>query len=461
MKYNQTEQTFDDDQLKRDQIIKTWTNLLLNDGSHFVLAIDGKWGVGKTFCANLWKNYLEEQGFNVCYIDAFEYDFTDDPFMTITSNIIETFEFTELEDVANKLNIFIRTFKNQLLDNIPLLVGGGMQIVMNHSNVGLFSGLCSCIIKIFKGIAKILLKPFKNIFNTTLNPIDKVADKDKTYSQVLLEFKTILKRKTAELVEQTRQATVGEIVENNSNTIKRDAKPLIVMVDELDRCKPSYAVEMLEKLKHLFDIPNIIFILFINEKELGNAIRGVYGSKYDGKYYLHKFYDLKLELDNNNYFLHDFIIYNIRKCIHLNRYSDGVIFCLVDTIYILQKIFHLSLRDIEKLITIIKYIKYDSLLEYEFLCILFCIKIKKINIYKGIIRRDDIKLDILDTNNISVKYESSKSYIQNFQKFYARVIDEKNNKSIEDIYFEKILHTYTSYNKCLETLIQHLSILQV
>ena len=54
--------------------------------------------------------------------------------------------------------------------------------------------------------------------------------------------------------------------------------PVIFFVDELDRCNPRYAVAVLERIKHLFEIPNIIFVLAINKKELSNAIQGYYGS---------------------------------------------------------------------------------------------------------------------------------------------------------------------------------------
>lgn len=72
----------------------------------------------------------------------------------------------------------------------------------------------------------------------------------------------------------------------------RDAT--IFIIDELDRCRPNYAVLLLEQIKHFFSVPNIIFILSIDKIQLGNAICGVYGSeKIDTNEYLRRFIDIE------------------------------------------------------------------------------------------------------------------------------------------------------------------------
>ena len=74
-------------------------------------------------------------------------------------------------------------------------------------------------------------------------------------------------------------------------------KPVVFFVDELDRCNPHYAVAVLERIKHLFDIPNIIFVLAINKKELCNAIQGFYGStNINSEEYLRRFIDIEYTL---------------------------------------------------------------------------------------------------------------------------------------------------------------------
>ena len=77
-----------------------------------------------------------------------------------------------------------------------------------------------------------------------------------------------------------QKATLDDFKKNIQTFVADNAgeHPVIFFVDELDRCNPHYAVAVLERIKHLFEIPNIIFVLAINKKELSNAIQGYYGS---------------------------------------------------------------------------------------------------------------------------------------------------------------------------------------
>src|SRR5690606_16785492 len=76
-----------------------------------------------------------------------------------------------------------------------------------------------------------------------------------------------------------------------------EGKPLIFIIDELDRCRPNYAVSILEQIKHFFSVPNIVFVLSIDKVQLGNAIKGVYGSAdLDAEEYLRRFIDLEYSI---------------------------------------------------------------------------------------------------------------------------------------------------------------------
>ena len=50
------------------------------------------------------------------------------------------------------------------------------------------------------------------------------------------------------------------------------------MVDELDRCRPSYAVELPEVVKHLFTVDGVVFVIAVNRAELTHSIRALYGT---------------------------------------------------------------------------------------------------------------------------------------------------------------------------------------
>ena len=115
-------------------------------------------------------------------------------------------------------------------------------------------------------------------------------DKDSTY----------LREKQAEFLEYKQNITafkqeIGKLISAHSEE-KKIETPLVIMIDELDRCRPTYAIEFLEVLKHLFPIENLIIILAINRTELANAVRSVYGSEFHAKEYLQRFYDVDYQL---------------------------------------------------------------------------------------------------------------------------------------------------------------------
>ena len=72
-------------------------------------------------------------------------------------------------------------------------------------------------------------------------------------------------------------------------------QPLVFIIDELDRCRPTFAIELLERVKHIFDVPNIVFVFGINREELTKSLRAVYG-EIEAEEYLRRFFDLPLAL---------------------------------------------------------------------------------------------------------------------------------------------------------------------
>lgn len=83
-----------------------------------------------------------------------------------------------------------------------------------------------------------------------------------------------------------------------------DGKPLVIFVDELDRCRPNYAIELLERIKHLFNTEGLVFVLALDKKQLGHSIQAVYGNGIDSNGYLRRFIDFEYQLkepDKANY----------------------------------------------------------------------------------------------------------------------------------------------------------------
>jgi hypothetical protein len=155
---------------------------------------------------------------------------------------------------------------------------------------------------------------------------------EKTLEKVIQEFREMLNTITSEL-------------------FSKDKKKLIFIIDELDRCRPSFAVETIEKIKHLFSVTGIIWVLVMNKDQLEESIRHVYGT-IDAKKYLSKFIDIESSLPkeirgNYDTFDHykkmiDGLISSSRCKILKNGYSVLVVLC--------SRIAQLSIRDIKKVL---------------------------------------------------------------------------------------------------------------
>jgi hypothetical protein len=100
------------------------------------------------------------------------------------------------------------------------------------------------------------------------------------------------------------KAAMGTIVQNLR--VGQDKKaPIFIFVDELDRCSPTYAVAILEEIKHLFGLPGVIFVLGMQPQQLAMSIKGVYGTDFDGSSYLERLIHYRYTLSSSP--LDDFI----------------------------------------------------------------------------------------------------------------------------------------------------------
>ena len=72
--------------------------------------------------------------------------------------------------------------------------------------------------------------------------------------------------------------------------------PIVFFVDELDRCRPNYAMEMLERIKHVFNVDGVVFVISTDRQQLVNSVKTLYGEGIDAEGYLRRFFDLSYQL---------------------------------------------------------------------------------------------------------------------------------------------------------------------
>jgi KAP P-loop domain-containing protein len=123
------------------------------------------------------------------------------------------------------------------------------------------------------------------------------------------------KTRKADLVKAVKdQVNRHDAVNEFIDKLKSDSERLIFVIDELDRCRPSFAVELLEVVKHYFMRDDVTFIITTNVNQLSHTIKKYYGSDFDGYAYLNKFFDF---------------IFSLRK-VDIEQYARSVLEWTID-----------------------------------------------------------------------------------------------------------------------------------
>ncbi len=123
--------------------------------------------------------------------------------------------------------------------------------------------------------------------------------------------------------------------------------PTVVCVDELDRCRPDYAIGFLETTKHIFEVEGVIFLLAVNFSELANSVSALYGTEFDAQQYLRRFVDhvLHLQTDRSSYLEH------LIKSTGFDRRRNQPYVAVSDYLEtFILKVPDMSLRDLEQAI---------------------------------------------------------------------------------------------------------------
>lgn len=261
------EDPFREDALNRKESAQVLTELVSFIDTPVVLAIDSKWGTGKSTFVKMWKQELLNQGYPCLYFNAWENDFSDDPLVSLIGEIdsgIDALKLTKgrktkaKEKFAKAKEVGVTLVKRAIPAAIKITTAG----VLNLDNVSE---------QVLAGLSEKIAKEQIEKYESDKSTIDGFKSR-------LRDF----------VIEITRSQGGKEV------------KPLIFFIDELDRCRPLYALGLLEKAKHFFNVAGIVFVLAIDKRQIGDSIRCVYGTVRDVDGYLRRFIDIDYILPEPN-----------------------------------------------------------------------------------------------------------------------------------------------------------------
>ncbi|WP_181257692.1 KAP family P-loop NTPase fold protein [Vibrio splendidus] len=259
---------FSRDLFQRNVFAESLTNLIKNIDDNLVVSIDADWGEGKTTFINMWRAHLQLQGIKTIYFDSFKNDYSNDPFIDIASEILS---FIEVEYEKNAHIVKAQgELKNKTVQVGKKLLGWSAKVAVKAATLG--------------AIKDSDIEELENVANDIANGASDVV------SNAILERINSHKSQKDSLESfNTKIGELGSAVKELQNF------PLLIIVDELDRCRPTYAVETIEKIKHLFSAKNVVFVIAVNKRQLHESIRSVYG-KIDAESYLKKFIQIETSL---------------------------------------------------------------------------------------------------------------------------------------------------------------------
>ena len=278
----------------------------------YSIAIDGKWGSGKTFFVKQAKLALETCNVSISmdgeqrtsikemlssvikvgelqpqypiYYDAWEHDSDIDPILSLIYSIIEAYDYFETFGIESKNALF--DVGQKIIDKV---VPGSGAVV-------------SALSELFK----------------TSNILDG---------------------------QKNKETLQGDIQDFLHSLMNENGNRLVIFIDELDRCRPDFAVKLLERIKHYFVDEQITFVFSVNLEELSNSVRHFYGESFNAGRYLGRFFDLIIKLhpvNLDNYY---------------NKIGLGDYYYYDYTIRTVISSFHLELRDIIRFISVSQLIK--------------------------------------------------------------------------------------------------------
>lgn len=243
------------DEFRREQIADKVISLLTSDIDISPMVIDGHWGTGKTeFCHKLMGKFkAEHEHYRLFYIDAFQADHADNPLLTILAEVLSLLPDGEQ--------------KKSLREKIIPVVRYGIKTTLKA------------------GVSHLLRENADKIGEDLDLYLQKAADKaiDASVMAMLKDHEEAQKNLKA------LQSVLAEVAEDN---------PIVIFIDELDRCRPNFAVQILEVIKHTFHIKNVKFVLITNTTQLRAAINHSYGPDVDAQRYLDKFLKFSFCLPN-------------------------------------------------------------------------------------------------------------------------------------------------------------------
>lgn len=259
----QKSRTFaEDDLFGREPYAKSLEKIILNSGKYhrdddmkaYTIAVDSPWGTGKSVFLEKFENMLQKdcpEKIRVVHYNAWQNDFWKNAFEPFVNTIFQSEWFRE-------------TIEGDAFDSAA-----------------------KCLLGAAKDVSLAFLK-------ARLSAIVDIETLVKSGNRVLGAFKEDTEQISYSISKEYRdyEDSLNKL-QNTMEIYLNSALPngkLVIVIDELDRCRPTFAIDTLEIAKHIMDVPNVVYVFALDVKQLGAAVKQVYGPDTDATGYLMRFF---------------------------------------------------------------------------------------------------------------------------------------------------------------------------
>ncbi|PHV21849.1 hypothetical protein CSQ92_01715 [Janthinobacterium sp. BJB446] len=312
---------FKNDALDRDVMVEFMANVIEKaSGKPLVIAVDAPYGSGKSTFIGMLNAVLINKNYQTVNFNAWKADHVSDPLVAMVAALDEA--LPKAEDKTGKLKAGLAKVRNITGKVARRVLVAGVKV----GTAG--------VLDIEDGLDEI-------IRDAAGDAVSDIVEIFQNETKLNISFRSELEHAVSQL----------ELAQKNST--------LVFFIDELDRCRPDFAISLLERVKHMFDVPNIAFILSVDKRQLEAATAAVYGERINAAEYLRKFIDLEfgLPLPHNKKFVEMAVARSgLSALFSLHSQDGGAYQCGQFTRFLtlLSRILRLTLRTQERCITRMK-----------------------------------------------------------------------------------------------------------
>lgn len=342
------------DALSRSEQASVFESIIATRKEPLTLFLNGAWGTGKTFfLRRLCEQYRQHGGDQnksvALYFNAWADDSLDDPLLAIVGQMWKHFRCGR--------------FKNEIMaitERVPGL---------------LRRRLPDCLASLAKRIPGVPEDLSGAAFKTpTHNAFDAYVEQT--------ELREDLRKRLSDFA---------------ANVAAETGRPILFVFDELDRCRPLFAIETLERVKHILGVPNIVFLFGVDCVQLQESVRSVYGDV-DAGGYLERFFDIELSLPTvrvDQFFLNTCGRHGVNS---LNLLSNADSF--KERFLPMAKANEITLREMEHIVRLFVLIGASvqrKCTDYAtLLAAMMVLRLKHRPLYDRLVRREAVVVDLID-----------------------------------------------------------------